>query len=118
MVQDTASQRELVKLYVRLLPLAMSCKIALLLGDRPPVRFIFDVVLDSVITTPFLSSFFQLNKKNYLQNDCKEALNAAILFLVAAGSSGTKAEDGVDKATGEKQTKRKAIKRSCHPRDI
>lgn len=93
MVRDTASQREILLLCMRNLPQSLSCKVALLLGDRPPVRFILDATSGSLTAKPFLLDFLPLGDKNKNDKDFMQALCAVAPFLNAAVDSAKAAKD-------------------------
>jgi hypothetical protein len=100
-VQDTISKREIVVLYTQHLLQTANCKVALLLGDRPPVRCIFDVTPGSLIAEPFLEKLFQFNMRYRNHADYMQALTTAVPYMEAVVALGKTPHDGTDKAPQE-----------------
>jgi hypothetical protein len=90
--QSTAHQLDsgILMMYLNHVPRSATCKVALLLGDAPPVRCIFDVSeLSPLLVEPFLDKVYDFNLKYINHAAYLQAIRATLPILEAAEQAST-----------------------------
>lgn len=83
---DNIPQGQMLFLYTKHMPASATCRVALVLGDSPPLCCMFDAAPTPLDVVPFLANVFEFNMRYAMHTDYMNAVGVTMPMLVAMAS--------------------------------